>query len=181
MTNRKKGFTLVELMIVLAIIAIIAAFAIPNLMKSRMSANEASAVGSLRALMSAEGTYMNKYNIYGTLEQLYNEGLVDSSLYAGRKSGYLFGELKGTSYSYCFCACPAEDTKSGEKEFSITQKGTIYEAAFDTSAIGLAWGGDFASKWDIEGNKWAEGGYSVGTEWTMTPESVQDTWRPINQ
>ena len=48
--RKRKAFTLVELMIVLAIIAIIAAFAIPNLMKSRMSANETSAVGSLRNL-----------------------------------------------------------------------------------------------------------------------------------
>ena len=181
MRKRERGFTLVELMIVLAIIAIIAAFAIPNLMKSRMSANEASAVGSMRALMSAEGVYMNKYRVYGTLAQLYTEGLVDSSLNGGRKSGYLFGELKATNYSYCFNACPAEDGKSGEKEYCITQKGTIHEADFDTAAIGADWGGDFTTKWDITGNEWAAGGYTVGDQWTLTPESSSSNWTPINQ
>ena len=91
--KKRKAFTLVELMIVLAIIAIIAAFAIPNLMKSRMSANETSAVGSLRALMSAEETYQNRFAVYGTLAQLSSEKLVDASLGAGKKSGYRIGSI----------------------------------------------------------------------------------------
>jgi prepilin-type N-terminal cleavage/methylation domain-containing protein len=178
---RRRGFTLVELMIVLAIIAVIAAFAIPNLMKSRMSANEASAIGSLRALMSAEGTYMNKYGIYGRMDQLLAEGLVDSSVAKGRKSGYVFGELKCTDFSYCFCACPAEDNRSGEKEYCITQKGTIYEANFDTAAVGAAFGGAFTVKWDAGSLTWPSGGFDAGESWSLTPESATDTWTPINQ
>jgi prepilin-type N-terminal cleavage/methylation domain-containing protein len=179
--NTQRGFTLVELMIVLAIIAVIAAFAIPNLMKSRMSANEASAVGSLRALMSAQGTYMNKYNRYGTLAELLAEGLVDSSVATGRKSGYLFGELSTTDYSYAFCACPAEDNRSGEKEYCITQKGTIYEANFDTLAIGQAFGGSFTTQWNVDGNAWADGGFDVDGGWTLTPDADEETWTPISQ
>ncbi len=138
MFNRsKKAFTLVELMIVLAIIAIVAAFAIPNLMRSRMSANETGAIGSLRTLMSAQGTYMNRYNQYGSLEQLAAEGLIDRSLSNGRKSGYLFGQVDdGTSmYSYCFGAIPVEDGRSGQKEFCVTQEGVIYEIDVDSSAV----------------------------------------------
>jgi len=183
--RRRRGFTLVELMIVLAVIAIIAAFAIPNLMKSRMSANEASAIGSLRTLMSAQGTYINKYRVYGTLEQLFNEGLIDNSLGNGRKSGYLFGELKSTDYTYCFCACPAEDTKSGEKEFCVTQTGTIHEATFDTADIGVDWGGAYTTKWNQTGNAWTSGGYpaegDIGSNWTLTPEDDSDTWTPISE
>jgi len=65
MRNRQKGFSLIELLIVVAIILIIAAIAIPNLLRSRMAANEASAVGSLRTINTAEVTYATTYQAQG--------------------------------------------------------------------------------------------------------------------
>ncbi len=66
MRNKQKGFSLIELLIVVAIILIIAAIAIPNLIRSKMAANEASAVATLRTLNTAEVVYSSTYNVANT-------------------------------------------------------------------------------------------------------------------
>jgi prepilin-type N-terminal cleavage/methylation domain-containing protein len=169
--KRKSGFTLVELMIVLAIIAIVAAFAIPNLMRSRMSANETGAIGALRTIMSAEATYMNRYGVYGTLSELSSEGLIDNSLASGKKSGYFYGQVDDDSseYSYCFGACPVEDGRSGSKEYVVTQEGTIYEASLNSTAVDSDTGTDWSDSEDVP------------DEFTTDPGSDTTNWTPISE
>ena len=102
MHRDSKGFSLIELLIVVAIILIIAAIAIPNLLRSRIAANQASAVGSIRMVNTAEITYSSSFGLgfSATLLQLgppasgpvtaSAAGLIDSVLAGGAKSGYSF-------------------------------------------------------------------------------------------
>jgi prepilin-type N-terminal cleavage/methylation domain-containing protein len=85
-----RGFSLIEMMVVIAILGIILAIAIPSLLRARQTANSASAVSSLRTINTAEHLYENRYGGYGTLTLLLPEGTLDSNLQSGVKSGYSF-------------------------------------------------------------------------------------------
>ncbi len=167
----KRGFTFVELMIVLAIVAIIAAFSTPSVMRSRMCANEAAAVGALRALISAQATYISQHGVYGTLNQLLAEDLVGRPVIGGPDAPYVVVEIQANAdYAYCFAAVPTQDGVTASKEYCVTQKGVIYEADFDTSTIGVS-----------SGALWVPGKSHMPPFFTTTPETQAGLWRPIDE
>jgi prepilin-type N-terminal cleavage/methylation domain-containing protein len=129
-----RGFTLIELMIVVAIIAIIAAIAIPNLLESKKSANESSAISTLRTLSSVQAQYVTRFDTYANLATLCNASLIDSVLGAGTKSGYTFTcSFSGNSCWAC-TAAPTTAGTTGDRSFQILTDGVIkYDPAGGTS------------------------------------------------
>ena len=130
----RKGFTLIELLIVIAVIAILAAIAIPNLLSSRKSANEASAIGSVRTINSAEATYRSRNANYGDMAALSGASLVDPALGASTasatpKSGYNFvATVSATSPTTSYFVTGLPQPNAGDREFYTDETGVIYAA-----------------------------------------------------
>jgi prepilin-type N-terminal cleavage/methylation domain-containing protein len=140
MRRSQKGFSLIELLVVVAIIMVIVAMAIPNVLRTRMTANETSAVSSLSTLNSACITYLTIYGSYPPTLTSMGKGdtasaaaadLIDSVLASGTKAGYNFFYSAGTKdpaghvNSYSIKADPSTPGTTGQKSFFTDQSGAI--------------------------------------------------------
>jgi type IV pilus assembly protein PilA len=155
--RKEQGFTLIELLIVVAIVSIIASIAVPGLQRARMSGNEASAIGSMRAINSAEAAYAKATGGGGFATSLVVLGAVcpggtqafisrDLALDPSRKSGYdivlraATGDLEVTKdcngasarTDYFATATPLVTGSTGQRSFSTGLSGTI---RFDNSGV----------------------------------------------
>ena len=147
MSRKRNGFSLIELLMVVTVILVIAALAIPSFLRSRMTANESSAVASLRAIFTANSTYESSYG-NGYAPDLPSLGgtppatcqgadLVDSLLAAGQKSGYSFIYVAGSAVPVGAAGCtpgavaftvqatPVVAGSSGQRSFCIDESGVV--------------------------------------------------------
>jgi type IV pilus assembly protein PilA len=131
--KNQKGFTLIELMIVIAIIAIIAAIAIPNLIEARKGSNEAAAIGALRTLTTAQALFREGDKDKDTtldyatqLSELKTTNLIDGVLGSGTKQGYVFDVTSSSAqFTWSATARPAAAGKSGDRYFFVDESGVI--------------------------------------------------------
>ena len=151
--RKQKGFSLIELLIVVAIILIIAAIAIPNLLRARIAANEASAVASVRTINTAMVSYNSSYPTVGYAAALSNLSgtscappsstsacLIDNVLASGTKNGYSFtlSGVSGTpSSTYQIRADPTAPNQTGVRYFCSFADGVVrYGSASLTTCDG---------------------------------------------
>jgi prepilin-type N-terminal cleavage/methylation domain-containing protein len=150
--KRQGGFSLIELLIVIAVLLIIAAIAIPNFIRSKMRANESAAVQNLRTITTANVVYLTTYGI-GFAEDLTklggnlvivdanNAGLIDSVLASGTKSGYIYTytvlarDPASRPVSYSVTAEPTSIGVTGDRYFYTDQTAII---RFSTTAMATA-------------------------------------------
>jgi type IV pilus assembly protein PilA len=164
MANHTKGFSLIELLIVVAVILVIAAIAIPNLLRARIAANESSAVSSVRTMNTAQVTFQSAYPTVGyasttvrlgpsastgcTTPAATNACLVDwivaqASTAAKAKSGYYFSDtpaaaVNGIIPGYTLDGLPASVSKTGVRGFCSNQDAVIRFTAVGSAASGSA-------------------------------------------
>jgi prepilin-type N-terminal cleavage/methylation domain-containing protein len=128
-TKTNRGFSLLELLIVVAIILIIAVIALPSLMRSRQAANESSAISNLRTINSAEVSYLGlAQGTYGRLRDLVGAGLLDSRFMSPSLSGYIF-DVTFSGGDYTATATPTSTNNGRFGYYSVPDAVLRYQTS----------------------------------------------------
>jgi prepilin-type N-terminal cleavage/methylation domain-containing protein len=133
----RKGFTLVEIMIVVAIIALLAAIAIPNLLRARLNANEASAISAMQTISTGAQSYRTSNPVYPSILFSMSSAVppyIDSVLGGGTKQGYTY-TFFGTTNSFTATARPSVYQTTGVRGFFVDQSGVIRYTTADAAPV----------------------------------------------
>ena len=121
----ERGFSLIELLVVVTIIGVIAALAIPGLQRARKYAQSGSAIQSLRTITTAENLYERRFKVYATLVDLAPEGTIDSNLGNGLKSGYSFVVTLTPDKKHFTCTASPESDPLNSDYFFVDDTAVI--------------------------------------------------------
>ena len=142
--SAKQGFTLVEIMIVVAIIALLAAIAIPNVLRGRTTANESAAIGNLRALVSSLEMYRSVYqeypaawkaDMYTTPDPDFGPPSFNLDLAAAQNvQGFAYTYARPTAQTYTITSNPTVFGRTGTRSLFADEAGTIHHCSAATGA-----------------------------------------------
>jgi type II secretory pathway pseudopilin PulG len=126
----KRTFTIIELLIVIALITIVAAISLPSLTNSRKAGFESAAIGNLRAIVSAQSIYRIRSlsGTYGSLVDLASQNYIPAEYTGGRRQGYFYEVTPDPTtpeYIYIATAAPASPGNTGDRYFFTNQSGVV--------------------------------------------------------
>ncbi len=121
----QRGFSFIELVMVIAVVSILAALAVPHLHRIKMTSQEKVALASVRAIFEAEALHHARLQTFGDLDQLIGQSFIDNSFETGEKSGYLYVITGASSADFELRASPVSYGDTGFKAYFVNGTGVI--------------------------------------------------------